>query len=151
MLNTIVIQGRFTHNPEIRTLPSGTPMVSASVAVARNRRESDGTYATDFITCVFWGKTAELVANYFSKGDLILVRGRLQSHKYQDKEGVNRTSWEIIADGVDFCISKKEKEAQNAMRATNAPADAAASVPAAVGVPSMPSVDTDDEDGPVPF
>ena len=112
MLNHIVIMGRLTRDPELRTTQSGVSVTSFTVAVDRDYSgQNGGQKETDFIDCVAWRSTGEFVSKYFSKGSMIVVSGRLQSRKWQDREGNNRTSWEINADNVWFGESKKNADA----------------------------------------
>ena len=69
MLNSIVIQGRIAHTPELRQTQGGTSVLGMSVAVQRSRKDPDGNYPTDFFECTFWGKLAENAAKFFQKGD----------------------------------------------------------------------------------
>lgn len=108
MVNTIIIQGRFKADTELRHTQSNTAVCTATLAVQRSRKDQNGEYMTDWIDVVFWGKTAEHVATLFHKGDMAIVRGRLESRKWQDKNGNNRVSWEVQAESVDFCGSKSE-------------------------------------------
>lgn len=108
MLNCIVIQGRFTKAPELRYTASNTAVCNVALAVQRNRKDQNGEYPADFVEVVFWGKLAEHVVRWFSQGDAALVRGRLESRDWQDKQGNKRRSWEVHAESVDFCGSKKE-------------------------------------------
>lgn len=113
MLNSIVIQGRIAHTPELRQTQGGTSVLGMSVAVQRSRKDQDGNYPTDFFECTFWGKLAENAAKFFHKGDQIIVRGRMESRKYEDKNGNKRTAWEVQADGYEFCGPKKENASQH--------------------------------------
>ena len=107
MLNHIVIMGRLTRDPELRSTQSGVSVASFTVAVDRDFGGRDGgERQTDFIDCVAWRQTGEFVSRYFHKGSMIVVSGRLQSRKWQDREGNNRTSWEITADNVYFGESR---------------------------------------------
>ena len=107
MLNHIVIMGRLTRDPELRTTQSGVSVTSFTVAVDRDFGGRDGgEKQTDFIDCVAWRQTGEFVSKYFHKGSMIVVSGRLQSRKWQDREGNNRTNWEIQADNVYFGESR---------------------------------------------
>ena len=107
MLNHIVIMGRLTRDPELRTTQSGVSVTSFSVAVDRDFGGRDGgERQTDFIDCVAWRQTGEFVSKYFHKGSMIVVSGRLQSRKWQDRDGNNRTNWEINADNVYFGESR---------------------------------------------
>ena len=111
MLNHIVIMGRLTRDPELRTTQSGVSVTSFTVAVDRDYNSRDnGERQTDFIDCVAWRQTGEFVSRNFNKGKMIIVLGRLQSRKWQDKEGNNRISWEIQADNVLFGESKRLSE-----------------------------------------
>ena len=107
MLNHIVIMGRLTRDPELRTTQAGVSVTSFTVAVDRDFGGRDGgERQTDFIDCVAWRQTGEFVSKYFHKGSMIVVSGRLQSRKWQDRDGNNRTNWEINADNVYFGESR---------------------------------------------
>ena len=107
MLNHITIMGRLTRDPELRTTQSGVSVASFTAAVDRDFGGRDGgERQTDFIDCVAWRQTGEFVSKYFRKGSMIVVSGRLQSRKWQDREGNNRTNWEIQADNVYFGESR---------------------------------------------
>ncbi len=107
MLNHIVIMGRLTRDPELRTTQAGVSVASFTVAVDRDFGGRDGgERQTDFIDCVAWRQTGEFVSKYFHKGSMIVVSGRLQSRKWQDRDGNNRTNWEINADNVYFGESR---------------------------------------------
>ena len=102
-MNSIVIKGRLTKDPELRSTQNGTAVCTVNVAVDRPYSKDK---ETDFFTVVLWRQTAEFVSKYFTKGQEILVQGEMQSRKYTDKEGNNRIAWEIKADHVEFCGSK---------------------------------------------
>lgn len=106
MINRAVICGRLVRDPELRRTSNGTPVTSFTVAVNRTFKNSDGEQEADFINCVAWNKTAEIVDQYCSKGNLIGAEGRLQSRKYQDQQGNNRTVVEIIVEQIQFMESK---------------------------------------------
>jgi len=109
MLNHIVIMGRLTRDPELRSTQSGVSVASFTVAVDRDFGGRDGgEKQTDFIDCVAWRQTGEFVSRYFHKGSMIVVSGRLQSRKWQDRDGNNRVSWEIQADNVYFGESRRD-------------------------------------------
>lgn len=111
-MNNICITGRLTAAPEIKKTTSGVSVCSVSIAVDRDYKVN-GEKVTDFIPCIFWRGTAEFVGKYFNKGDMIAVVGSLESRKYKDKDGNNRTVWEVKADKVNFCGSKKEVSQDN--------------------------------------
>ena len=109
MLNHIVIMGRLTRDPELRTTQGGVNVASFTVAVERDFGGRDGgEKQTDFIDCVAWRQTGEFVSRYFRKGSMIVVSGRLQSRKWQDRDGNNRTNWEISADNVYFGEGRRD-------------------------------------------
>ena len=109
-INTAVIMGRLTADPELKTTASGLSVLSFSVAVERNYQKEGEEKAVDFINVVAWRKTAEFVSKYFHKGSMIAVEGSIQTRKYEDKDGNKRTAVEILANTVSFC----GKEASNA-------------------------------------
>lgn len=108
MLNRITIMGRVTHTPEMRATSGGIPVCEFSIACERDKRNALGTKETDFINIVTFRGTAEFVAQWFEKGRTVYVDGRLQMRKYQDKQGNNRTVYEIYADNVGFVGPKEE-------------------------------------------
>ena len=114
MLNHITIMGRLTRDPELRTTQRGVSVTSFTVAVDRDFGGRDGgERQTDFIDCVAWRQTGEFVSKYFHKGSMIVVSGRLQSRKWQDRDGNNRTSWEINAENVYFGESRRDSESNS--------------------------------------
>ena len=108
MINSVVIMGRLTKDPELKTTQSGLSVVSFTVAVDR-KYQKGGERQADFLNVVAWRHTAEFVEKYFHKGYMIAVQGSIQTRKYEDKNGNNRTAVEIVADNVSFCGSKDEK------------------------------------------
>lgn len=122
MLNSIIIHGRLTRDPEIRTTASGVNVCSFSVAVDRNYAKQGEEKQTDFFSVTAWRGLGDMVARYFTKGKEIIVWGAMQSRKYADKEGHERTAWEVLANGVDFCGSKGDGSAVNIAHTETAPA-----------------------------
>lgn len=108
MLNHIVVMGRLTRDPELRRTQSGTAVASFSLAVERDFKGQDGEKVTDFFDVTAWRNTAEFVSRYFTKGRMMVVDGRLQSRKWEDRDGNRRTSIEIVADSCYFGDSKKD-------------------------------------------
>jgi single-strand DNA-binding protein len=105
MINSVILMGRLTADPELRQTQNGTAVTSFAVAVERRFQREQ----TDFINVVAWKQTAEFVEKYFKKGAMIALRGSIQTRKYEDKNGNKRTAFEIVADEVSFCGSKAEK------------------------------------------
>lgn len=107
-MNKIVIIGRLTRDPELKTTNAGTSVCNFSVAVDRTYRDKEGNRPTDFFDISVFGATAEFVAKYFKKGSSIAVSGAMESRKFVDKDGNNRIAWSLHADEVNFCGSKSE-------------------------------------------
>lgn len=108
MLNVVVLMGRLTANPELRTTNSGISVTSFSVAVNRNYTKQGQENDTDFINCVAWRNNAEFITKYFAKGQMIAVQGSLRQNSYTDKDGNKRNTYDVQVDRVDFCGSKNE-------------------------------------------
>ena len=108
MINNVTLLGRLTASPELKTTQSGISVISFCIAVERRYTQKDGDKQTDFINCVAWRQTAEFITKYFNKGDLIAVTGEIQTRKYQDKDGINRTATEVVIGNVSFCGSRKQ-------------------------------------------
>lgn len=102
MLNRCIIMGRLTRSPELRRTQSGKAVTSVTLAVDRDFKGQNGEKETDFIDIVAWGNTAEFLCNYFSKGRMAVVDGRLQIRDWTDKDGNKRRSAEVVADNVYF-------------------------------------------------
>lgn len=109
-MNIIAIRGRLVRDPECRKTPNDITTCKITVAVDR-AYSSGGEKQTDFFDCVFWRQGAEFVSKYFSKGKEIIVQGEMQSRKWTDKEGNNRTSWEIQNAHAEFCGGKSDNSA----------------------------------------
>lgn len=104
MLNNITIQGRLVSEPEYRQTQSGKDVTTFTLAVSRDYDREQ----TDFVSCVAWAGTAQFVSKYFHKGMLAIAVGRLQSRKWEDKDGNKRTSWDVVANNVYFCEGKRD-------------------------------------------
>lgn len=110
MLNQIVLVGRLVKMPEVFTTESGKRMTYLTLAIPRTFKNSAGEYDTDFIDCVLWNTVAETTSEYCKQGDLIGIKGRVQSRMVEDEDGNNYKKIEIIAEKVTFLSSKKEEE-----------------------------------------
>lgn len=106
MLNRIDLMGRLTADPDLRKTSTGKSVASFNVAVERDYQGGGAEKATDFVNCVIWNQGAEFLSAYFRKGQMIALSGRLQSRKWEDREGKKRTEWEVIADNIYFCGDK---------------------------------------------
>ena len=107
MFNLVVLTGRLTADPELKTTSNGISVTTFSIAVDRRYRSGEERQ-TDFITIVAWRSSAEVITKYFKKGSLIGIEGSIQTRKYQDKNGNSRTAFEVVANNVQFVESKRD-------------------------------------------
>lgn len=117
-LNKVILGGRMARDPEVKETQNGKKVASFCVAVNRMGEKGE----SDFFNVTAWNKTAELVAGYFHKGSSIALCGRIQTRKYKDKEGKDRTATDIVADEVYFVDSRNESATDTAT--ATAPAQA---------------------------
>ena len=106
MFNLVVLTGRLTADPELKTTASGVSVANFSIAVQRSYRSGEEPI-TDFIRIVAWRNTADFVCKYFKRGNMIGIEGSIQTRRYQDTDGVNRTAFEVVVNNVQFVESKK--------------------------------------------
>lgn len=146
-LNSVVLIGRLTKDPELKYTPQGTPVASLSIAVDRFTKGSDGNYETDFFNCTAWRKTAEFAGQYLKKGRLVSVQGRIQNRSWVDAtSGQKRTVTEIQVDNINGLDKPKEGDVPTALpQNTSAPP---ASAPAPAPVAAAPEVDDTDTSDP---
>lgn len=130
----VFVHGRLTRDPELRHTQGGTAVCSFTVASDKRKRE-DGA---DFIDCQAWSGLGEMISKYFSKGKEIALAGYLSSRKYQDKNGNNRTAWEVTAETVEFCGSKADITPDAPAHGQPAPAPSDDYVPIAAGDDDVP-------------
>ncbi len=108
MLNTVILMGRLTADPEVRTTSSGVSVARFSLAVERDFQANGAERVTDFIDIVAWRQRAEFVGKYFHKGQQVAVKGSIQTGSYTDKDGNKRRTWEVVADNVYFAEGKRD-------------------------------------------
>ncbi len=106
MFNLVVLTGGLTADPELRQTQSGVSVTSFSIAVQRKYKAGEDAI-TDFINIVAWRQTAEFICKYFGKGKMIGIEGCIQTRKWVDDDGKNRTAFEVLANNVQFIESKK--------------------------------------------
>lgn len=111
MLNQTVIVGRLVSKPETKELEEGKKVANLTLAIPRSYKNENGEYDTDFIDCTLWNGIAESTAEYCNKGDLIGVKGRLES-KEREIEGKKIKVTNLIAEKVTF-LTSKQKETEN--------------------------------------
>ena len=108
MINVVTLMGRFTKDPEVTWTQSGKSYVRFSIAV---QRDSDREEA-DFINCIAWNKTAELIGQYFGKGVRILVEGRITTGSYE-KNGETRYTTDVVVNKIHFVDYRNEESYNN--------------------------------------
>lgn len=113
MFNKVILMGRLTKDPEIRTTQTGITMCRFSIAVERRFSGNNGEKQTDFFDVTAWRQTADFVSKWFSKGKMILVEGSLQNNNYTDNNGVKHYSTAIIAENVSFTGDKSGNQNGN--------------------------------------
>lgn len=147
MLNQIAIQGRLVRDPELRRTNSGKAVTSFTLVCDRDfKNQQTGEKEVDFIECVAWGGTAEMVEKYFHKGQMSVATGRLQLRDWTDKNGQKRRAAEILVNSVYFCGSK-ESGTQASSGADNGYSAPAYQAPA----PAANFAELDGEDEQLPF
>lgn len=109
MLNQFVGVGRLVAAPEVKETEDGKQVSNITIAVPRAYKNADGEYETDFVDVVLWNGIAENTAEYCHKGDIIGVKGRIQTSNYETENGEKRKSTQIIAEKITFLSSNKEK------------------------------------------
>lgn len=109
MLNQIVIVGRLVRNPELRETENGKKVSNITVAVPRSYKNIKGEYETDYIDCVLWTGIAENTVEYCKKGDLLGIKGRVQTRIYETDDDKKRQVTEVVAEKITF-LSPKDKE-----------------------------------------
>ena len=106
MLNKVILMGRFTRDPELRSTPQGVSTCSFSLAVDRNFVREGEERKADFINCVAWRQTAEFISKYFRKGSMVALEGSIQTRTWDDNDGKKRYATEVIVDRAYFAESK---------------------------------------------
>ncbi len=107
-MNKIILLGRLVKDPEVRYTQSGKVVCQFTIAVDRPFTNQDGKKEADFIPIVIWGKPAELAGNTLTKGQRVLVEGRLQIRSYDDDKGIKRWVSEVIANGFEYIERKQD-------------------------------------------
>ena len=108
-LNRVIIMGRMTKDPEVRHTQAGVAVASFTLAVDRDiKNKQTGEREVDFIDCVVWRNNAEFVGNYFGKGKMTVVEGKLQMRNWEDKDGNKRRNAEVQVDNVYFGDSRTD-------------------------------------------
>lgn len=124
MINSIVLVGRLTRDPELKYTPSNIAVATFSLAVNRNFKDANGERETDFINCVIWRQQAENLANWAKKGALIGITGRIQTRSYENQQGQRVYVTEVVAENFQMLESRAAREGGNANGGYNQPQQA---------------------------
>ena len=169
MLNKVILMGRLVRDPELRHTQSNIPVATFRLAVDRGYKRDPNNpqqQTADFIDVVSWRDQAEFVSKWFHKGQLVAVAGRLQQREWKDRDGNNRTTFEVVASEVHFAERRNDSQqytdgsqypppgAAYAGPAPSMPLDQAAQPPPSVPGPAALSSgfsELDDDDGELPF
>lgn len=122
-MNKVILMGRLTRDPEVKTTQNQVEVCSFTLAVDRKYKNADGKKDADFISCVAWRKAAQLLGQYFKKGSRLGVVGSVSTRTYDDKEGKKVYVTEVAVDEIEFIDSKKDDATSG--EPTSAPASGA--------------------------
>lgn len=109
MINQFVGVGRLVAKPELKESENGAKYLNFTMAVPRSYKNADGVYETDFLDVVTFGMNANNTAEYCQKGDLVGVKGRIETSVYENADGEKKKSFQLIADKITFLSASKEK------------------------------------------
>ena len=129
MLNQVTLMGRLTRDPELKYTSTNKPVTSFRLAVQRDTNND----VADFVDCVAWDKTAEMVSRYYRKGERMGVDGRIHTRNWVDSDGNNRSATEVVVDRAYFVEPKPRGDVAHSPE------------------PSSKVADIDEEDGELPF
>lgn len=114
MLNEVILMGRLTRDPDVRMTQNGTTAANFTLACERDYAPQGQDRETDFFDIVAFRNTADFVGQYFAKGQLVAVKGRLQQRDWTDKQGNKRRTTEILADRCYFAEKRQDRDASDA-------------------------------------
>ncbi len=112
-MNKVLLVGRLTRDPELRTTPSGMAVTRFTVAVSQNFTNKNGERGADFINCSAWGRQADNISKYCRKGTLVSAEGRIRTSSYDAQDGTKRYTTEVVCDTVNFLSSRTGGEASS--------------------------------------
>ena len=136
-MNKIILVGRLTKDPEVRSTSAGFSTANFTVAVNRNFKNKDGNYDADFLPCVAFRNTADFVSKFFKKGNMISLEGRVQTRNYDAQDGTKRYVTEVVVENVEFVGGKNE---------SSAPSNDYVDAPVEAPIDNMPEYDIPDHD-----
>lgn len=144
-MNKVILIGRLTRDPELRTTPNNLSVASFSLAVSRPfSPQNGGAPEADFINCVIWRRQAENLAKYCRKGSQIAVEGRIQSRSYNSQDGSKRYVTEVMCDNITFLGSKMDNQGNGSSFSDNN-YQGPTSMPEPSDMNSMPTTDISED------
>lgn len=139
MLNKVILMGRLTRDPELKSTTGGTNVCSFTLAVQRRYAPKGQERQTDFINCTAWRNTAEFISKYFTKGQMMVVEGSIQTRSWDDQNGQKRYATDVVVDNVEFGESKRDNQSAGMSSGYTADPDPM------VGLPDIAPIDADDD------
>lgn len=121
MLNNVMLMGRITANPEVKTT-GDKEYCRFCLAVQRTKKKGEDAAETDFFNCIAWNRNAGVIADWYKKGDMMMIAGNLRNHKYE-KNGENRISTEVIVREIHFTGNKRTEKADETLDFSYNPED----------------------------
>ena len=118
-MNKVCLTGRITKNIELKYNQNNVAITSFTLAVTRKFKNQNGEYESDFINCIAYKSTSELLNKYVKKGNLLGIEGRIQTRNYEDKDGKRVYVTEVIVDSIDFLQSRKDESKQETTETEN--------------------------------
>ena len=119
MLNQVVLVGRIVKTPELRETENGKKTATVTLAVARNYKNNEGEYDTDFLDCTMWTNVAENTSEYCQTGDMVGVKGRIQTRVIENEDGTKKKKTEIVAEKVTFLATAPNNKKDTTKKETN--------------------------------
>ena len=147
-LNKVILGGRLTTDPALKTTPSGVSVVTFTMAINRNKGKNGEEPQADFLSVTAWRQTAEFISRYFRKASGICVVGSIQTRSWTDKEGKKRFATEIVADEAFFVDAKSEMPGERERPQTTYIPEAYQAPAPAANVPKYEELELDE---PLPF
>ena len=137
MINNVTLVGRLTKDPELKYTPSNIAITTFNMAVNRNFKNQDGNREADFINCMIWRQQAEKFANWVKKGNLVGIKGRIQTRSYDNQQGQRVYVTEVVADTFQL-LEKRDNSANQANIEDQMPASFGATNPLDISDDDMP-------------
>jgi single-strand DNA-binding protein len=152
-VNKVIVLGNCGKDPEVRYLPNGEAVANVSVATTRSwkdKQSGEKMEETEWHKLSFFGRVAEIAGEYLKKGDPVFVEGRLKTRKWQDKDGVDRYTTEVIVESMQLLGGKRDRD-EGGERPSRAPAPAPRQQARAPAPAPRPATGFDDMDDDIPF